>query len=231
MYTVYMHTTPSGKRYVGITCQNPKSRWQNGNGYCYNDYFYKAIKKYGWDNIKHEILFENLTKEEAEQKEIALIAEYKSNQREFGYNIQNGGNCVGTHSEETKEKIRKASSMHKHSKETKEKISESRKGEKNPNYGKRFSEEHKQKISKSQKGEKGFWYGKHPSKETLKKLSNARKGDKNPIAKPVICIETKVYYATISEASANFNIHSSSITMVCKGKRKTAGGYHWQYAV
>lgn len=68
MYTVYLHTSPSRKRYVGITCQKPKHRWQNGLGYCYNEYFTNAIKKYGWDNIKHEILFENLTKEEAKRK-------------------------------------------------------------------------------------------------------------------------------------------------------------------
>lgn len=104
-YTVYMHTSPSGKRYIRITSQLPKERWQNGRGYSYNSYFYNAINKYSWKNIKYEILFEGLTKEEAEQKEIELIAKYKSNQREFGYNIDNGGSCVGRMSEETKQKI------------------------------------------------------------------------------------------------------------------------------
>lgn len=31
MYTVYKHTTPSGKVYIGITGQKPERRWQNGN--------------------------------------------------------------------------------------------------------------------------------------------------------------------------------------------------------
>lgn len=91
-YCVYKHICPNGKVYIGITSQNPLRRWREGNGYIHNDYFYNAILKYGWDNIRHEILFSNLTEEEACEKELELIAEYKSNQREFGYNICDGGN-------------------------------------------------------------------------------------------------------------------------------------------
>lgn len=78
-----------------------------------------AIDKYGWENIKHEILYEGLTKEQAEQKEIELIAKYKSNDLKHGYNIANGGNCAGTMSESTKQKI-----------------AEGRMGKDNPMYGK-----------------------------------------------------------------------------------------------
>ena len=42
------------------------------------------------------------TKEEAEQKEIELISQYQSNNRNFGYNIENGGNSTGKISEEQK---------------------------------------------------------------------------------------------------------------------------------
>lgn len=90
-YTVYKHTAPSGKVYIGITSQKPKERWQGGKNYK-NKYFQSAIKKYGWENIKHEILYSGLTKEEAEQKERELIAFYKSTDRQFGYNILSGGN-------------------------------------------------------------------------------------------------------------------------------------------
>ena len=93
-YCVYKHTAPNGKVYIGITCQNPLRRWNNGKGYAENSYFSNAIVKYGWDNIKHEILFDNLTKEEACQKEIDLIAEHKSNIADYGYNISSGGECA-----------------------------------------------------------------------------------------------------------------------------------------
>ena len=104
-YSVYKHTCPNGKIYVGITLMIPTLRWRNGkHGYRHNIYFQNAILKYGWDNIKHEILYSGLTKEEACQKEIELIARYKSNDRRYGYNIDNGGNCIGKVSSETKRK-------------------------------------------------------------------------------------------------------------------------------
>ena len=90
-YCVYKHTTPNNKVYIGITSKNPLERWNNGHGYASNKHFTNAIMKYGWDNIQHEILFEGLTKEEACQKEIELIAFYKSNNCEFGYNRSSGG--------------------------------------------------------------------------------------------------------------------------------------------
>lgn len=92
-YIVYKHTCPNKKVYIGVTCRNPSYRWNNGKGYI-GQMFYNAILKYGWDNIKHEILFDSLTKEEAEAKEVELIAAYKSNQREHGYNISSGGENI-----------------------------------------------------------------------------------------------------------------------------------------
>lgn len=92
-YCVYRHTSPSGKVYIGITCRNPLYRWNGGKGYSENRIFFDAIIKYGWDNFKHEILYDSLTKEEAEKTEIELIEKHKSNQIEYGYNHSIGGDC------------------------------------------------------------------------------------------------------------------------------------------
>ena len=103
-YKIYCHLNKiNGKRYIGQTKTSVQKRWGH-NGYEYtrkhpDSLFAKAINKYGWDNFEHQILFENLTKEEANQKEIELIAFYKSNNREYGYNITAGGN-TNTLSEE-----------------------------------------------------------------------------------------------------------------------------------
>ncbi len=105
-YCVYQHISPAGKSYVGITKQEPKKRFQNGKGYRHNDYFYKAILKYGWENFQHNIIESGLTKEEAESAEIALISKIKSNDKAHGYNITSGGECIGKHSEESKQKMR-----------------------------------------------------------------------------------------------------------------------------
>ena len=95
-WSVYKHTSPTNKIYIGITSKEPKERWACGYGYRRNDHFNKAIKKYGWKNIKHEILYTNLTQKEAEQKEKELIAYYKSNNKKFGYNNANGGLAGGS---------------------------------------------------------------------------------------------------------------------------------------
>ena len=132
-YCVYKHTFPNGKVYIGITSQAPNRRWRNGTGYCIKDkgkyrqeMVAKAVIKYGWDNILHEIIFDGLSKEEAEQKEIDLIAKHKSDNKKYGYNIEHGGNANKT------------------SEETKRKISEANKGKRtgadSPHWGKRRSE-------------------------------------------------------------------------------------------
>lgn len=72
-YTIYKHIFPNNKIYIGITQQKPEKRWQHGLGYRAQPLMWNAIQKYGWENIKHEILFENLTLEEANLKEIELI--------------------------------------------------------------------------------------------------------------------------------------------------------------
>ena len=96
-YCVYCHTNKvNGKKYVGITSRKPEKRWgKNGKGYKCCPYFYRAIKKYGWDTFTHDILFKELSKEEAESKEIELIAEWDLNNTKFGYNITKGGETVG----------------------------------------------------------------------------------------------------------------------------------------
>lgn len=123
-YVVYKHTAPNGKVYIGITSINVKQRWKNG--YKHNAHFQAAILKYGWNNIKHEILYSDLTKEEAEQKEIELIAKYKSNQREFGYNKSLGGESHDG-CKVSEESRRKMSEAHKGKKQSEETIEKRRK--------------------------------------------------------------------------------------------------------
>ena len=101
-YCVYKHTFPNGKVYIGITSRKPNERWQNGKGYTSNRHLQNAIKKYGWINIKHDILLKDLTEEEAKKYEIFYIKFYNSTDTRNGYNISLGGNIIN---EETKNKI------------------------------------------------------------------------------------------------------------------------------
>lgn len=250
-FIVYKHVSPSEKVYIGITKRNPERRWQNGSGYLNNDYFMKAIRKYGWENFKHEILFANLTKQEAEAKEIELISQYKSDQREFGYNIQHGGSSIGKHSEETKRKIGDANKGNTiwlgrfHSVESKRKLSLKSKGRKlteetkkkisKAHSGKKLSAEHVEKIANSNRGKK---------RTSLQRahISNSLKGHKGvnhtketreaiakKLAKPIQCVESGVVYKSIRDAERATGIDSGSIVKCLKGNLKTAGKFHWIY--
>lgn len=224
-YCVYMHISPSDKRYIGMTGQDPKKRWGNGKCYKENSYLSRAIEKYGWDNFQHVILEKNLTMEEAQIKEIELIEFYQSSNRNFGYNIESGGRCSCL-AEETKKKISISHLGMKASEESKKKMSESHKGEKHNMYGLHRSEETKRKISESNKG-------KHSTPQDIDKLNKMH----DMIKKPVLCIETGIIYESAANAGKLMGINGGNITSVCTGTpmkngriRKTAGGYHWRYA-
>lgn len=96
-WVLYLHTVSkelSGydhdKYYVGIS-SNLKRRWEYKGCSYKGQPFYNAIQKYGWDNIKHEIILENLSEEDAKKFEIETIAKLKSNTTKYGYNISAGG--------------------------------------------------------------------------------------------------------------------------------------------
>lgn len=114
IYKVYMHTTPNGKKYIGYTGQKLENRWGAGENYKQHKYFYNAIKKYGWNNIKHELLFETSNKEQALEKEMYYIQKFKSNEKQYGYNNSMGGDSGfngGKHSQESIIKIKEKSKI------------------------------------------------------------------------------------------------------------------------
>lgn len=90
MYVYQITNKVNGKQYIGIT-NNPKKRWENHK--CNNDpsmVIAKAIQKYGKDNFDFEVLYSNLSVEEASEKEIQLIKE-KHTRVPDGYNVADGG--------------------------------------------------------------------------------------------------------------------------------------------
>lgn len=216
-YTVYKHTSPSGKVYIGITRMTPQKRWAAGYKHC--PHFRAAIQKYGWENIKHEILAEGLTKEQAEQMEIELIEKHNATDRRYGYNADNGGSAPGRVSEETRRKI-----------------SEAQRGEKHHYYGKHLSAEHRQKLGDAHRGKRY----RARSAEHCKKLSEANTG-KHPDAaarakmsaakkKAVVCVETGIRYASVTEAAAAVGVKASNISAACLGKVKRIKGLHFKHA-
>ena len=112
--------------------------------------------------------------------------------------------------------------------EQRKKLSESLKGHVSPNKGKHLSEEAKTKISNALKK----WNAEHESPNKgrkYKKTQEAILATSRGHYKPVVCVETGIIYESIMYAAIFTNIDHSSISAVCRGKRKSAGGYHWRY--
>jgi len=171
-YSVYMHICPNGKKYIGITKLKVESRWKKGEGYKSCILFYRSIQKYGWVNVEHKTLYTSLTKEEAEQKEIELISFYKSNNRNYGYNIANGGH-VNSVSEQTKEKISINTKKALEDPAIRKKISIAQHNRPSPLKGRKLSEEHKSKMNHY------GMIGRHHTKESKEKMREKAIGRKH----------------------------------------------------
>ena len=139
----------NGKVYIGQTRHSLETRKirhlqcaRNG----YNTHFYQAIRKYGEDNFKWEILCSASSKQELNDLETYFITKYDS--IKHGYNMVDGGdnNVMDIESVKTKH----ASIMR--SDEMRKKISDTMK--RKALNGELFTEEHRRKIGASQKGKK-----------------------------------------------------------------------------
>lgn len=158
-YTVYRHTTPSGKVYVGITNQPVTHRWNNGKGYMnlLKSPFKSAILKYGWDAIQHDILATNVGEMTAKNMERDFISFYKKDG--ISLNVTDGGDgCYG--------------------------ITPWNKGRTDlsgvvgPAPGTVLSDEHKQKLRKPHGGNSRWRLGTITSEETRVKLRMSHLGHK-----------------------------------------------------
>lgn len=213
-FCVYRLTAPNGKVYIGITGQNPLRRWNGGRGYKNQPHMHSAILKYGWDNFKHEILYSGLTKEEAEDYEIRLIAEHRATEPEFGYNHSTGGSVNrGYHlSAERRAQISVEARNRQVKDETKEKLRQ-------VNLGKKHSAAAKEKMREAKLGKK-------LSEETRVKMKQSNRGKRN---KRVYCVELARVFYSMDAVEQELGVCHENIAKVCKGKRQTAGGYHWEY--
>lgn len=242
--SIYRHIFPNGKVYIGQTCQKPEYRWSNGKGYKSSPFIFNAINKYGWDNIQHEVLFTGLDQLNADIIEEDLIYYYK--QIDKSYNLANGGsvNRGWKQSDEAKEKLRIINTGRTMSDEAKGKISKAlRKKVKqiDPESGEVI------KIWNSQTEACEFYNGNPGLISDAIKRNSLTKGyywkfeddntplikKKNPLNKEVEQIDKKTLevikvWDSLSEVERQLNISASNISNVCKGKRKTAGGFIWR---
>ena len=74
------------------------------------------------------------------------------------------------------------------------------------------------------------FFGRKHSEETIENIRNKKLGGNNPTAKAVYCIELNDIRLSMKEWADELNLIVSHISRVCRGIRKTTGGYHFRYA-
>jgi len=212
---IYKITSPNNKIYIGQSVDIYK-RWNYHKKLYSNDSpkLYYSLKKYGSENHIFEIL------------ETCKINELNIKERfwqEFFNSIEIGLNCVYTKTNDKSGKL---------SEETKIKISQSQKGKiiseeckirlRLYNLGKKQSKETVEKrvsklrgknipewqklfLSQNRLKNNNPFFGKNHSEISKEKMRNKLKGNKNYLYKPIINIETGIYYDTLEEASNTIN--------------------------
>lgn len=135
-----------------------------------------SMTKHGIENFELTILEEHDSKEAVKSAEIRLIAEYKTQDPDIGYNMTSGGDGCHDLSEESKEKMRAAHLGKKASSETRLKMSKSQRGRvMSPDHCKNLSIARLKTIS--EKGPQSL------SEETKRLIGETSRGSKNPSAK------------------------------------------------
>lgn len=193
----------NGKIYIGQDSANRKFYMGSGNAIS------NALKKYGKENFKKEILCHCTSKQELDEKEIFYIKLYNSTNRKIGYNISEGGKgALGVKlTEKRKQIISNANKGKIMSPETRKKISIA-------HTGRIFSEKHKQKISSNHhnvSGKNNPMFGKTHTEKTKKFLKKINLGRK-PTAEQI----QKMKLKSSGENNANSKLKKEQVLEIRK---------------
>ena len=214
-YCIYSHVNKvNGKVYIGQTCNKDKRFYDEKYKSCV--LFYKALQKYGGlkNGFMTTILESDLTKEEADEREIFYISEYQSTNPEFGYNICDGGSGV----------------RNEHTEEWKENQSKRMSGSNNPNYGKHWNENHKKNLSDKLKGKT-----RQREQWEKDKIKEAHQNIEHYNDKRVRCITTNENFqsqrgcARVLSERTGIKFRGFEIGNVCKGIYTHTHGYTFEY--
>lgn len=231
--------TVNSKLYIGQTVRllekriyEYKSNFNLGNHN--NPHLYNSFNKYGWDCFKFEVIDTAKNIEELNNKEIKYIAQYNSNQKEFGYNIESGGRN-STPSTETLEKMSRSHSDIKQTEEWVNKRVAKAGSDEAKKYGKKKTEEEKKHLAENSPK---FWSGKSRSEETKRKISETKlrtglsEKQKKTLCKIVVrkdisTDEIKIFDST-KIAADYIGKNQSTVSRWCSNK-KTIDGFMWIY--
>ena len=227
----------NGKIYVGQDSNNDSNYLGGGK------LLKLAIKKYGRNNFKKEILEECESIDELSEREIYWISKFNCLDKNIGYNILEGGLISpmlnNIHTDETKQKM---SDNHYNCN-----------GENNPMYGKTFEDVWREKdlsereiqikwdkwlkkrselskgknngmYGKQRFGEENPFFGKNHSNET--KLILRKKSKRKKVLQYTLDGKLIKEWESTMDVYRELNLNCRNC---CRGLTKTAGGFKWKY--
>lgn len=234
MYTIYSYTnTVNGKIYIGQTRSTLEHRANKGRGYVESRHFGNAIKKYGWDAFKPDILAQVKTAEEANDLEKYYIKTMNSRDPNVGYNIDEGGKnhepsqewCKAISDkakERYKDKTKNPMYGKKHTPETLQKMRDEKTGSKNPMYGKHWTEKQYEAAKHREKPTFTDEWREHVTAHILRVVDER-------VKKPVHCIEDDLNFASTTEAADHYGVKVCTLCDHLKGRSKTCRNKHFEY--
>lgn len=216
-WTIYKHTSPSGKSYIGLTFRKPEKRWQNGCGYDIRTKMGQAIQKYGWDNFSHEIIEENIeTLELAKEREQYWIDYYDSFRN--GYNSTIGGDSVSLN-RKTNLPVYQLDANLNIIQEYPTLAEAARALEISPSGIMEAVRPDGQQISAG-----GFYWClvENYSPDWKPRLDNHKQA--------VVCVETGRVFDSETDAANSVGVSQAAISACCYGTIITCAGKHWAFA-
>ena len=225
-WNLYIHIIPkelSGydhdKYYVGVT-NDVKRRWRNKGSEYSKLMFFNAIKKYGWNNIVHIVLFENLYEKLCYMLEKELINMLHTIDRHYGYNRAEGG--YGGDRKGTR-RIRQYTSEGKFIKEWNSAAEAGRYYKRDRTLITFAIRHHRRFMGYQWTYDDVLEIGSFVRKKPVTKNPKARTYGNNSNAKAILCLNTGERFSTIKEASEKYNINYDRISKHCRGIYEYAG--------
>lgn len=243
MYIVYFIINNVTKnKYIGFTSKSVEQRWKK---HCVDSNNRKtllslSVKKYGEDNFSYGVIESFVDEFLAKQYEQQMILLFQTNRCRFpdnnGLNLTDGGEgSLGIEvSQETRDKISKANKGKTRNNDQRKRISEGAMGNVSGSYQSEKTKKIKSDLWKTDAnpmkgkfGEEHHSYGVSMSEERKQKLIEVNQISIDMFDKDGTYLKT----FKSNRHAAEFIGHSNGghISSVCKGKRKTAGGYIWKY--
>lgn len=216
----------NGKSYIGQSINIKRRFWDHRCiSHESNRHLKYALKKYGKDNFKYEVLEECL-EDELDAKERHYIETLKPE-----YNVTNGGqDSLRRYPEDVRKKISNKSKEQWENmtdEERQHRITHNLTGHR---VGYAMSEETKAKLRDKNLGKKQSPETIEKRKQTmLEKKRNGYRQDNSSHMKRVKCIETNEVFKSVRDAAENIGVDPSSVSSMLKGRQKTVKGFHFEY--